>query len=398
MNLEIEPVLIPKSKDSHSENNQFSDTALEAAHNLLEAAFHPNKSLKELQLVTEGTLYGITKEIERDPQKALEQAATSVAAGAAFGVGIGVIAAEAPLVGAACVGGATVAGAHWLWTKVDPNNPENFNRNDSMKEAMDRLWQNDSPYSYQKSLHKFETAIGKDGLEVATGFLSGAGAASAAKCTPAALAYIRRSPLKARIEFNILDKNWVKQPDGTKVFKNPNYDPVEITAFKDGRRINHELDTGVKTTRFNDGKQVTEYPNGNRLTKAQDFAELEFPSGEKWIQRDGAKEIHKTDGTIKMETLAQEQTTHPDKMIFQKNHARGDMTSIDPFGNVVNYRPDASILKFNLSDKSKRSIEYLDGSRTTWDNNSATFKTKEGNTYIFGDQNGARWWGIKGIE
>lgn len=384
------PYPTPNNQLDGEASNQ-SSQALKASQNLLEAAFHPNKSARELQLVTEGTLLGITNEIKNNPDKALKDAATSVAAGAAFGIGVGMIAAEAPLVAAACVGGATVIGAHWLWTKIDPFNQVNIGRNRELQTAMDSLWSMNSQYTYQTSLDQFQNAIGKDGLEVATGLLSGVGAASATKCAPYALSYLKQSPLKARIEFNVLDKNWIKQADGSKVLKSSPFEPLQTKAYPDGRRVVEELDTGVTTTTHRTGIRVSEYPNGNKLTKTPEKTELEFANGEKWIERDGAREIHKPDGTIRIQTLIEDETIKPDKMIYRKNHARADMTSIDRDGNLVNYRSDTSILKYNLHNQSQKTIEYIDGRKTTWDANSATFKTREGTTKIVGQPSKEMW-------
>ncbi|MBI1270913.1 hypothetical protein GC174_10820 [bacterium] len=362
--------------------------------NLVDLMADSQKAITELKLVGEGAVGGIVDEFNRDPGKAACDAGLALASGAAIGVGIGVMAAEAPLIGAACVGGATLMGAQWLWSKVDLNNPSNIERNTMVKQAMDRVWQNhESPYAYEQSLAQFKQAVGPDELETATGLLAGVGAAAAGRCTPAAVSYLRQSPLKARIEFNMLGKDWVKAPDGSKILRSGNYEPLEVKAYGDGRRVVTELDTDISTTTFRDGRRVTEYPNGGKLTKTRDYEELDLGNGEKWIQRDGAREKHSVDGRVEIETLTGKQVVSPGKYVHRLDLARGENTIIDPAGNVKTTRSDGTILKYNLHDSAKRTIDYPNGDRTTWDGKQVSIKSRNGDTYIFGEVNSSRMWG-----
>ncbi|HMO24158.1 MAG TPA: hypothetical protein PKC98_24620, partial [Candidatus Melainabacteria bacterium] len=82
-----------------------TDTGAGDRFNLVDLMADSKKTITELKLVGEGAVGGIVDEFNRDPGKAACDAGLALASGAAIGVGIGVVAAEAPLIGAACVGG-----------------------------------------------------------------------------------------------------------------------------------------------------------------------------------------------------------------------------------------------------------------------------------------------------
>ncbi|HMP52018.1 MAG TPA: hypothetical protein PKD05_10750, partial [Candidatus Melainabacteria bacterium] len=130
-----------------------------------------------------------------------------------------------------------------------------------------------------------------------------------------------------------------------------------------------------------------------KLTKTRDYEELDLGNGEKWIQRDGAREKHSPDGRVEIETLTGKQVVAPGKYVHRLDLARGENTIIDPAGNVKTTRSDGTILKYNLHDSAKRTIEYPNGDRTTWDGKQVSIKSRNGDTYIFGEVNSSRMWG-----
>jgi len=82
-----------------------------------------------------GFVGGIVNEVTTDPRRAFRKGGESLVGGAVLGAGLGVLAAEAPLLGVACAGGATALGAKWVWDKIDPNAAANRERKLTLRVA-----------------------------------------------------------------------------------------------------------------------------------------------------------------------------------------------------------------------------------------------------------------------
>lgn len=366
---------------------------MKASTRLLEdvyqAVTHPEKSLQQAQLLGNGLVGGVTKEINADPGKAVKGVCEALVGGAVIGAGIGLLAAEAPFWGAAVAGGATVLGVKWVWDKFDPNAASNQERNRNIKSAMDALWKSDDRNAFRTNLPIVEQNLGKDALDLSTGLLGGVTAGSAFRVAPRAWSSFKSSEPMARLEFAMLDKSvWRSRPDGTKVASRPS-GIGEIVRHPDGKSV--ETIGNSTYTKFRNGNRMNEYESGGREFRTKDGVEIRLPNGEKRMRKFGSSDvrIEKPDGTVIEKGLSVRTETKPDGTRIRTDELYGSKNVRYPDGSDVHTNPDGSKV---FKSKEGFVTEYPDGRRSVLTDKGRIYEDGRGNQFHLTDFDKKRSW------
>jgi hypothetical protein len=373
----------------HNQSSENKHKGLDASskfyENAYQALIHPDKSLMQAQLLGAGLVGGIVNQVKEDPRKAAVSVCESVVGGAAIGATLGVLAVEAPVIGLACAGGATALGAKWVWDKIDPGAAQNQQRNSTVKNAMDAVWNDNGKSFYEKHLPAVQQSLGKDGLEVCTGLIGGSVAGGAFRVAPKALASLQGSELVAGIKFATLDKTvWKPQPDGSKIFRGGR--SGDIVKYPDGRTVS-QFGIG-KETQFRNGDRMTEYPNGSKEIRTKDGTEIHLANGDKRSQRYYSNlKIEKADGTVIESDLQSRTVTKPDGTRIQTDLLYGSRNVQYPDGRSHHTNYDGST---SISSPNTLMMKYPDGRTHSWAGNTRIYRDAQGNSFHLKDD-GKTW-------
>lgn len=255
-------------KETHSKIVKEAHNPLLAdAYNFwAETKEHPKARLRQAGVAAWGTVIGALKDIPNEfCNHPVDTAGKAVVAGAT-GAGMAALLTT----GSPLITGGTLAGGGFLLGAGLKNSWDKACNDIDLSKAMSDVWKSGDLGTVRNSMKIAEKRLGPEGFDYGIGAIAGG---ASARFLPA---IISRFGPKITAWQNDIGRNWITQPDGTKI--SISRGGIKSTLYPDG----------TKKTVLSDGHTTTYHPKGGWTT--------EWPNGVKDIDVNGTREIHYPDG------------------------------------------------------------------------------------------------------